>query len=255
MIVIGFHAITALFESGQKVHAVHALERAHERTDDLRQLAQKAGARWQGYSAKDRQRFEGELKRLGGSAEDIASCNGLFAQAADFTYADFDELLERVAEAKPAPLLLFLDSITDPQNLGSILRSAAFFSVSGLVLTEHRSASLTPTALKISSGGFAHVPVSQVVNLSQALERAKEVGYWVVGLSEHADADLHTARLDGPIALVVGNEEKGIRPLTQKTCDLTVALPGGGGIKSLNAAVASAVALALVRERQRQLAE
>jgi 23S rRNA (guanosine2251-2'-O)-methyltransferase len=104
--------------------------------------------------------------------------------------------------------------------------------------------------VKISSGGFVHVPLVRVPNLARALEEAKEEGFWVIGLSEHATEKFHTARFDSPLALVIGNEESGMRQLTGKSCDYTLSIPGNGPLVSLNAATAAAVTLALVRDAQ-----
>ena len=135
----------------------------------------------------------------------------------------------------------------------TVLRSAAAFGVSAVVVTEHRSSPLTAAAARISSGGFLFVPICRVTNLAQALDIVKEKGFWVLGLSENARDDFDTARLDAPLALIIGNEERGIRQLTEKKCDWLLKLPTTGQLPSLNAAVAAAVSLALVRQSQKSL--
>lgn len=253
MIVMGFHAIEALLKSGHPVKSIHFLQRQEGgRASPLKGLAAEAKVGWREYSQKDKARFEAEFKRAGGTAAELESSQGIFAEAGEPRTVDHLELLRSAKEREPFPIVIYLDSVTDPQNLGSILRSAAFFGVAGLVLTEHRSSPLTPAAIKISSGGFVHVPIARVPNLVRALEEAKEEGFWSVGLSEHATADFHQARFDSPLALVVGNEESGIRPLALKTCDYVLSLPARGALISLNAATAAAVTLALVREAQRE---
>ncbi len=251
MILIGFHAIESMLSAGKKVLAIHLLQRSDsDRSGSLRRLAQKHRVSLKEYSQKERQKFEQEFRRVGGHLDDLEGAQGVFAQVPEFEYATLSDLLARALERSPHPIVLFLDEVTDPQNVGSILRSSAFFDVAGVVLPEHRSSPITPVAIKIASGGLAHVPVAKVTNLARAIEEAKEAGFWTVGLSEHATETLETARLDVPLVLVVGNEEKGIRDLTAKTCDYTLSLPARGALKSLNAAVATAVALALVCERQ-----
>ena len=251
MIIYGFHALESLLEADQKVHSVHALFKPDsDRLKKVRPMVQKKNIPWREYSQKERARFESEFRRLGGDIEELESTQGIFAQVPDPAPVELAELLKLAREKEEYPVILFLDSITDPQNLGSMLRSSAFFNVAGIAVTEHRSSPLTAAAIKISSGGFAHVPIARVTNLVQGLEAAKEAGFWVVGLSEHATELFERARVDAPIALVVGNEEKGIRPLTEKNCDYTLSLPALGPIKSLNAATAAAVALALLRHRQ-----
>jgi 23S rRNA (guanosine2251-2'-O)-methyltransferase len=253
MIVMGFHAVEALLRAGHPVKSIHCLQRQESgRAGPVKALASEARVGWREYSIKDKARFEAEFKRAGGTAAELESCQGIFAEAGEPRPIEHLDLLRQAKEREPYPLIIYLDSVTDPQNLGSILRSAAFFGVSGLVVPESRSSPLTPAAIKISSGGFVHVPIARVPNLVRALEEAKEEGYWSIGLSEHATTDFHQARFDSPLALVVGNEESGIRPLALKTCDYVLSLPAKGALVSLNAATAAAVTMALVREAQRE---
>ncbi len=252
MMVMGFHAVEAVLGAKHPVKAVHCLQRPDStRSQSLKSLASKAGAQWRDYSAKDKARYEAEFKRAGGTSAELESSQGVFAEVGDPKAISHLDALRAAKDKEKYPVMLYLDSVTDPQNLGSILRSAAFFGVSGLVLTETRSSPLTPAAVKISSGGFVHVPIVRVPNLARGLEEAKEEGFWVIGLSEHATEKFHTARLDSPLAIVVGNEESGMRQLTAKSCDYTLSIPGSGPLVSLNAATAAAVTLALVREAQR----
>jgi len=250
--VIGYHAVEAVLSSKYPAKAVHCLQRPDNgRADSIRSLVSKAGAQWREYPLKEKARFDAEFKRAGGSLAELESCQGIFAEVAEPKPAAHLDALRAAKEREPYPIIIYLDSITDPQNLGSILRSSAFFGVSGLVLTETRSSPLTPAAIKISSGGFVHVPIVRVPNLARGLEEAKEEGFWVIGLSEHATEKFHTARLDSPLAIVIGNEESGMRQLTSKSCDYTLSIPGNGPLISLNAATAAAVTLALVRGAQR----
>lgn len=249
--VMGFHAVEAVLGAKHPVKVVHCLQRPDsDRSSSLRTLASKAGAQWRDYAPKEKARFEAEFKRAGGTPSELESSQGVFAEVSEPKPISHLEALRTAKEREPYPLVIYLDSVTDPQNLGSILRSSAFFGVAGLVLTESRSSPLTPAAMKISSGGFVHVPIVRVPNLVRALEEAKEEGFWVIGLSEHATETFHTARLDSPLALVIGNEESGMRQLTAKSCDYTLSIPGKGPLVSLNAATAAAVTLALVRELQ-----
>jgi 23S rRNA (guanosine2251-2'-O)-methyltransferase len=252
MMVMGYHAVEAVLGSKHPVKVIHCLQRPDSnRASSLRSLVSKAGTQWREYSPKDKARFEAEFKRAGGSPGELESSQGIFAEVGEPKPVTHLEALRAAKEKEPYPVIIYLDSVTDPQNLGSILRSSAFFGVSGLVLTEARSSPLTPAAIKISSGGFVHVPIVRVPNLARALEEAKEEGFWVIGLSEHATEKFHSARLDSPLALVIGNEESGMRQLTTKSCDYTLSIPGNGPLVSLNAATAAAVTLALVREMQR----
>ena len=251
MIVYGFHAVASLFHANIEIRAVHFLrKKSADRLDDLDLRSRKIPLHE--YSEKERGRFDAEFKRLGGNNEELDSAQGIFAVIAEVPFVEHLELLTNAKEKEEYPLVLYLDSLTDPQNLGAILRSAAFFGIAGVVVTEARSSPITPTVIKISSGGFAHVPIAKVSNLVSALEAAKELGFWTIGLSEHATAKLAEVRFDAPLALVIGNEESGIRSLTSKTCDYLISLPGHGNFVSLNASTAAAVAMTLVRDRQTQ---
>ena len=139
---------------------------------------------------------------------------------------------------------LALDSLQDPQNLGAIFRSASFFGVKGILMTTERSAPMSSVAYDISCGGVEAVPFVQVINLQRAFEKAKDVGLWILGTSEHAKDSLKKMDLDRPWLLVVGNEEKGIRRLTEESCDMMCTIPGvGSGVTSLNVSVATGVLL------------
>lgn len=150
---------------------------------------------------------------------------------------------ERVAAA-PHGIWLALDQIQDPHNVGAIFRTAAFFGVQGVVLTRDRSAPLTGVVYDVASGGVETVPFCLRANLAQALEAAKKSGVWVLGSSEHAERDVRQVTLDRPWLLVVGNEERGLRQLTLKTCDEVCRLTPRGAVSSLNVSVAAAVLIA-----------
>jgi 23S rRNA (guanosine2251-2'-O)-methyltransferase len=151
-----------------------------------------------------------------------------------------DELLGRV---RAPGLLLVLDGIQDPQNLGALARSCDAAGASGLVLTRDRAAGITPAAAKASAGAVEHLDIAVVTNLASALTRLREAGYWCVGLD--AGADMRYDRFDytSPVALVVGAEGEGLRPLTRRRCDALVSLPMLGRVASLNAAAAGAILL------------
>lgn len=153
------------------------------------------------------------------------------------------ELKDLFSNRSDKGLYLALDTLQDPQNIGAIFRTAAFFGVSGIILTRDRSAPLSGTALDVASGGVEHVPFSLQTNLSRALDMAKEAGLWILGTSEHADADLKTIARDRAWLLILGNEETGMRRLTRDSCDALCRIPGCGPITSLNVSAAAAICI------------
>ena len=141
-------------------------------------------------------------------------------------------------------LWLALDCLQDPQNVGAIFRSAGFFGVKGIVMTTERSAPMTAVTYDISCGGVEVVPFVQVVNLKQALDHAKEAGLWILGTSEHAKEPLSRVQKDRAWLMVMGNEEKGMRRLTEEACDVICTIPNAGtGVGSLNVSVATGILL------------
>lgn len=173
---------------------------------------------------------------------------GVALRADEFHYTAMETLLARPAGEKEP--LVILDTIQDPQNLGAILRSACFLGAKGVVIPVDRSATVTATVIKVAAGATSYLPVAQVVNLSRTLEILKECGIWTVGLDVGQSQPIYEVDLTIPLALVVGNEQKGLRPLVKKHCDLLAGIPAHGPLDSLNAAAATAVALAEV-QRQR----
>jgi len=174
---------------------------------------------------------------------------GIALRTEEYPYLSLETLL-KPAEVSPG-FLLILDSIQDPQNLGALLRSAAFLGVRGVILPRDRSARITGAVIKVAAGATACVPIARVTNLVRALVLLKEAGYWIVGLDAAGEKTLYDVDLTVPVGLVVGNEEKGIRPLVRHHCDLCARIPGSRGFNSLNAAAAGAVAMAEVQRQRR----
>jgi 23S rRNA (guanosine2251-2'-O)-methyltransferase len=175
---------------------------------------------------------------------------GIGLQVPPFAYEDFDDLLAAASE-QVAPVLVALDGVTDPRNLGAVVRSVAAFGAHGVFLPERRAASVTATAWRTSAGAAARVPIARVVNLTRSLKECQQAGYTVVGL----DADGATSLYDleaaiGPLVIVVGSEGRGLSRLVGSTCDLRVSIPMVSSVESLNASVAAAVALAEVARRR-----
>jgi 23S rRNA (guanosine2251-2'-O)-methyltransferase len=175
---------------------------------------------------------------------------GIGLQVPPFAYEPFDDLVAAAAE-QVTPLLVALDGVTDPRNLGAIVRSAAAFGAHGVFLTERRAAGMTATAWRTSAGAAARIKVSQVTNLTRSIKACQEQGFTVVGLDADGEVLLHDLEVAvGPIVLVVGSEGRGLSRLVGQTCDLRVSIPMASEVESLNASVAASVALAEVARRR-----
>jgi 23S rRNA (guanosine2251-2'-O)-methyltransferase len=177
---------------------------------------------------------------------------GVVARHSEARLLPLDLLLEGVAadETTKAPRILALDSIQDPRNLGSILRSALAAGFSRVIMTKDRSVPVTGTVARTSAGAVAHLQLCQVVNLTDTLNTLKERGFWIFGAVAESDAaTIYSADFSGPICLVIGSEGKGIRPLVRKQCDVLVTIPMQGSFNSLNASVAAAVVMFEIARR------
>ncbi len=173
-----------------------------------------------------------------------ANHQGVVLRAGPYPYVQLEAMLARAAAQNEPPLLLLLDRVQDPQNLGSLFRAAEAFGVHGVILPKHRAAHITPAVVNASAGAVEHLQVGLVTNLVQTMHALKDGGVWVVGLEAREDAvPLNKADLSGPLALVVGSEGFGLSRLVAETCDWLIQLPMRGRINSLNAAVAGAIAL------------
>jgi 23S rRNA (guanosine2251-2'-O)-methyltransferase len=176
---------------------------------------------------------------------------GLAARVPPYEYAHPDDLLDRAAEAGEKPLIVALDSVTDPRNLGAVVRSAAGFGAHGVVVPERRAAGMTAAAWKTSAGAAARLPVAQATNLVRQLKAYQEAGCMVVGLAADGDVSLPDLDLaDGPLVVVVGSEGDGLSRLVAETCDQLVSIPMVSSLESLNAGVAASVTLYAIAERR-----
>lgn len=180
-----------------------------------------------------------ELDRLTGGAVH----QGVALQLPEFEYADAEDVLDQALDAEFAPIVVACDSITDPRNLGAIIRSAAAFGAIGVLIPERRSADLTATAWKASAGAAARIPVAKVTNLNRALVRYAEAGFTVVGLAGEGEGDLSAIDSEDPVLLVIGSEGDGLARLVRENCDLLARIPINSAVESLNASVAASIAL------------
>jgi 23S rRNA (guanosine2251-2'-O)-methyltransferase len=187
-------------------------------------------------------RPERELTEAAGSPDH----QGVVAWCEPYRYADAFELADQAC-----PLLVCLDQVTDPRNLGAVVRSAAGAGATGVILPEHRAARVTAAVCRASAGAVEHLPVAVVSNLARYLVEAKRAGLWAYAATADAERSLWATDLTGGVALVLGAEGRGVRPLVRRACDDGVSIPLAGGVESLNVSVAAAV---LLYEARRQRA-
>lgn len=239
-LLYGLHPVLeALRSKDRDLHRIYLEQGRRGRT--VEEILELARARHVPVAFEPR---EGLDRRAG-----TARHQGAIGVAAAKAYLSLDDLLESVS-GLDAPLLLVLDGIEDPRNLGAILRTAEAVGVNGVVLPTRRAVGLTGTVAKVSAGAIEHIPVARVVNLSQAIERLKEARFWIYGLDAKGSRSYAEVDYRGPVALVVGGEGRGLRPLVASRCDGTVRIPMRGKVESLNVSVATAVVLyEILRQR------
>ncbi len=237
----GIHAVREALEAGRPLELiVIARGRRGERIEEIVQFARRRGVPV---------RFEdrAQLDRLAGTRNH----QGALAIAGAKQVTPLEDLLRQAASARSAPgLLVLLDGVGDPQNLGAIVRSALAAGATGIVIPERRAVGLTEAVARASAGALAHLPVARVTNLGRAMESLKEAGYWLVGLDERAEKRYTEVDLTGAVAIVLGGEGKGLHELVRTRCDFVVSIPTSGPVRSLNVSVAAGVVLfEAVRQR------
>lgn len=174
---------------------------------------------------------------------------GYFSQKATLS---LDDLIQQAFQQTPQPTLAVLDCIQDPQNMGSIIRSAEAQGIQGIILPKNRSAPLNETVAKCSAGAIETVAIATATNLAKTLEVLKSAGFWIVGVDMDGKAPCDKFSFDSPTVLVIGGEEKGIRPLLKRACDFTVSIPMNGTVGSLNVSTASAILFYEILRQKRQ---
>ena len=240
-VAYGIHAVRVLLSRyPQRVRRVLlGAGRDAGRLAEIRGLAQRAGVQ---VSAAD----DAALDRLAGGERH----QGVVAEVQPRAGDPETQLEEALEAAAGAPLLLVLDGVQDPHNLGACLRSADAAGAAAVIVPRDRAAGLTPVVRKLAAGAAETVPLVAVVNMARTLRDLKQRGIWLVGTDDAADRTLYDADLKGPVALVMGSEGEGLRRLTRECCDQLVAIPMAGAVESLNVSVATGVALfEAVRQR------
>jgi 23S rRNA (guanosine2251-2'-O)-methyltransferase len=173
------------------------------------------------------------------------SHQGVALEVSGYPYVTLDDILDQAVQRNEPPFVLILDTLQNPQNLGTLIRTAEAVGIHGILIPSHRAAEITPAVVSASAGASEHMLVAQT-NLAQAIAELKKGDVWVIGLDESPDSlEPARVRLDGSLAIVVGSEGEGLRPLVRQSCDFLLRLPMQGQVESLNAAVAGSVALFL----------
>ncbi|WZH54347.1 MAG: 23S rRNA (guanosine(2251)-2'-O)-methyltransferase RlmB [Nocardioides alkalitolerans] len=238
--IAGRNPVVDALREGVPINALYVAEGA-ERDGRLREAFAEAAERTIPLLEVSRS----ELDRLTSGAVH----QGLAARIPPYEYAHPDDLLDRADELGEPALIVALDSVTDPRNLGAVVRSAAAFGAHGVVIPERRAAGMTASAWKTSAGAAARIPVAQTVNLNRQLKAYADAGLMVVGLAAEGDVDLPALDLaDGPLVVVVGSEGAGLSRLVREHCDQLVSIPMANDVESLNAGVAASVALYAVAQ-------
>jgi 23S rRNA (guanosine2251-2'-O)-methyltransferase len=232
----GIHAVREALEAGQAFdRIVIARGRQDTRVEEIVRLAR-------GRNIAVRFEDRGQLDRLADSKDH----QGVVALAAARAAGTLEEILEAAnagAGRGEKGLIVLLDGVEDPHNLGAIVRTALAVGAHGVVIPERRAAGLTDTVARASAGALAHLPVAKVTNLARTMEELKEAGYWLIGLDERADKSYTQADYTSPVGIVLGGEGQGLHELTRKRCDFVVSLQTTGPVKSLNVSVAAGVVL------------
>lgn len=242
-LLYGIHPVYEALVAGRRVFEKLNVSKRRQtrRIQDLLERAQAEGIPIQ-YRKPDYFR-----SLLGGSVH-----QGVAAQVGDFPLADASTILKKAETESELPLILALDGIVDPQNLGSLVRTSLAMGIHGIILAKARSAPLSPAVSKASAGAMEHMLIARVSNLVAALQRLKKAGLWVVGAHAGSEQRVDDADFNVGIVLVIGGEGKGLRPLVRKTCDYLVSVPQKKVVDSLNAAVAGAMVMyEIVRQRRK----
>lgn len=232
-LIEGRNALTEALRSGRTVDKVYVAEGSTDRS--LTRLAAQAREAGAVVVTVDRRKLD--LMSPTGAHQ------GVIASVAAHEYATVEEILEHAAQKGEPPLIVICDELSDPHNLGAILRTAECAGAHGVIIPKRRSVGLTAVVAKTSAGAVEYLPVARVSNIANTIRELKERGVWVYGTAADADSELYRTDLTGPAAIVIGNEGEGMGKLVKDSCDVLVSIPMKGQISSLNASAAAAVIL------------
>lgn len=240
-LIFGVNPVREALKGKREVHDLYVQSTATDhRLENILSLAKERGV-------KVIKREREDLTRLCGSSHH----QGMALKVAPFPYTDLDQIIDASVANPKGGLLILLDGIQDPHNLGALIRSAACAGADGVIIPKDRACGITSAAEKASAGAVETVPVAQVTNVAQTLETLKKNGFWSYGLAGEAANSIYSIEFSGNVVIVIGSEGEGIRPLVRKQCDLLMAIPLFGGVGSLNASVAGGIALFEVAKKLR----
>lgn len=241
-LLFGFHSVTEALRAGKR--SISQILISNKREDDRSSEIQAL--------AKDRQI---RVERVDSAALDrmteFSNHQGIAAKVSFFPFKQAGEVVDLLGKKEEGAFILVLENIEDPHNLGALIRTAVSAGVDHILIPKDRSAGPTPTVSRISAGAMEHADIYMITNTAALLKSLKERGVWVFGLDAAGSRSLYDADLKGPLALVIGGENKGIRPLVKKECDFLLSIPSKAVINSLNASVAGGIAIyEALRQRQ-----
>lgn len=243
-IIIGRNPLIQAIKSGRTINKVFISQQLNRSTEnEIRQLLYKENVPIQTVPRK-------KLDELSAGKH-----QGIIAFVASYTYASLNEVLQNIKAQNELPFLIILDELEDPHNLGAILRTADATGAHGVIIPKHRAVGLTGTVAKASAGAIEHVPVIRVTNIVKTIEQLKENNIWVIGTDERTSDDYRTLDGDTALAIVIGNEGRGISRLVKEKCDWFVHIPMHGTIPSLNASVAASILMFEIYRKRNPLGE
>ncbi len=242
--IIGKNPVLEALQSGRPINKIMISDQLNRNTVvELQQAAKKANTIIQKVPKK-------RIDQLSAGRH-----QGIIAYVTAYDYATVEKIVETAQSKEELPFIIILDEIEDPHNLGAILRTADATGVHGVIIPKRRAVGLTETVAKTSAGAIEHIPVARVTNIAKTIDELKEKNIWVVGTDEEGSKDYRTLDGDTAIALVIGNEGKGISRLVKEKCDWTIHLPMKGSIPSLNASVAAGILMYEIYRERNHLGE
>lgn len=232
MVLVGKNAITEALKSGKEIEKIMIVkDRAHSNISEILKIAGDKGIIKQYVPSS-------KLREVAGTDKN----QGICAIVSEYTYYTIDQILDSAAKKGKAPFIMILDNLTDPHNFGAIIRTAELNDVDGIIIPKRNSVTINETVSKTAAGAIEYVKVCKVTNLNNAIEELKKKNVWIYGLDMNGET-IYNQDLKGPIAIIVGNEGEGMRKSVRENCDFILSIPQYGKINSLNASVASGIAM------------